>query len=87
MMEAIEELSNLHRVVFQGKLGCNRLAFVHTQHYSTNLCQCNSNFLQNFKEAIDGFHRITFTSNCDVNVEIGGHFGDQGHIMAIEATV
>ena len=34
--------------------------------------------------SIEGFHRVTFTSNFDVNVEIGGHFGDQG---AIEATV
>ena len=36
---------------------------------------------------IEGFHRVTFVSNFDVNVEIGGHFGDQEHIMAIEATV
>ena len=26
---------------------------------------------------IEGFHRVTFVSNFDVNVEIGGHFGDQ----------
>ena len=36
---------------------------------------------------IEGFHCVTFTSNFDENVEIGGHFGDPGHIMAIEATV
>ena len=36
---------------------------------------------------IEGFHRVTFVSNFDVNVEIGGHFGDQEHIMAIEAAV
>ena len=36
---------------------------------------------------IEGFHRVTFVSNFDVNMEIGSHFGDQEHIMAIEATV
>ena len=36
---------------------------------------------------IEGFHRVTFMSNFDVNVEIGGLFGDQEHIMAIEAAV
>ena len=35
---------------------------------------------------MEGFHRVTFTSNFDINVEIGSHFGDPGH-MAIEATV
>ena len=32
------------------------------------------------KLSIEGFHRVTFVSNFDVNVEIGGHFGDQEHI-------
>ena len=32
-------------------------------------------------ENIEGFHRVTFVSNFDVNVEIGGHFGDQEHII------
>ena len=41
---------------------------------------CNSSALHRYG-LIEGFHRVTFVSNFDVNVEIGGHFGDQERFL------